>query len=206
MMDNYKVNIPVGESGLWKIEKFEVSRKGADFNNARASFSFSCRGQRIEPGTYTRLLYERTTVMSDTLSEIRDHMGIINAAKGRVLIGGLGLGMVLQACLEKPGVEHVTVIEKSSDVIKLVGEHYKAKYEDRLSIIQGDILEWKPAKGQRWDAAWFDIWNEKCGDNTDQMSTLNRRYGRRTDWKGCWGEYECREANRRWAREKKRWD
>ena len=141
--------------------------------------------------------------MSDTPSEIRDHMEPILVAKGNVLIAGLGIGMVLQACLEKPEVKHVTVIELSPEVIELVGGHYKAKYGDRLTIIQADIMEWKPPKGERWDVFWADIWDNKCGDNTDEMTKLNRRYGRRTDWKACWGEWTCRDANRRWAREKK---
>lgn len=43
------------------------------------------------------------------------------------------------------------------------------------------------------------IWDSLCADNLEEMTKLKRRFGRRTDWQGCWGEYQCR-------RDKKRWD
>ncbi|GAG09876.1 unnamed protein product [marine sediment metagenome] len=201
--EDYKVDIPEGKEGDWTVSKFDVSKEEASTQNMRASFAFSSRGMGIEAGTYTRLQHGGTTVMSDTPSEIRDHRTPIDVARGEVLIVGLGIGMVAAACLKKPGVTKVTVVEMSPEVIHLTGDHLKGIYGDRLEIIEADILDWKPPKGRKWDVAWFDIWNDKCGDNTVEMSKLNRRYGRRTEWKGCWGESECKEANRQWAREKK---
>ena len=69
----YKVDIPEGQSGDWKVEKFTVSEEEAKLNNLRAAFSFSDRGREIEPGEYTRLRRNGVVVLSDTPAEIRDH-------------------------------------------------------------------------------------------------------------------------------------
>lgn len=194
----YKVDIPEGTEGSYTVEKFTVSEPEASFENTRAMFSFGCGGANIRPGTYTRLLRGNkssircVTVMSDTPDEIRDHLGPIMNAKGTVLIAGLGIGMVAAACLNKPEVDKVTVIELCPEVIHLVGDHLKGIHGDRLEIIQADIMQWKPPKGARYDVAWFDIWDDICTDNLEQMATLNRRFARRTDWKGCWKEEELK--------------
>lgn len=108
-MKKYKVEISEGQSGPWQIEKFEVSVADAKLHNLRCMFN--CHGDSgIEPGTYTRLTWKGSVIMSDTPSEIRDHMEFIYEAKGRILITGLGIGMVTAAVCAKDNVEHVTVL------------------------------------------------------------------------------------------------
>lgn len=183
------VDVPEGEKGPWKIERFEVSKEDSDFT--RFSAMKYGRGY-VQPGTYTRLSCRGYVVMSDTRDEKRDHYAPVREASlrgGRVLIAGLGVGMVLNAILRLPNVEHVTVIEQSQDVIDLVADHYYEKFgHDRLTIIKASIYDWKPKKGERWTVAWFDVWNSLNEDNLKTMATLNRRFARRTDWKGCWGQ------------------
>jgi spermidine synthase len=118
----------------------------------------------------------------------------VSAAQGHVLFNGLGLGMVLQACMEKEKVEKATVIELSQDVIDLVAPHYKAMYGDRVDIIKADAMAWSPPKGTRYGMVWHDIWTYICGDNYEQMKTLHRRYGSRSDWQGSWCRYEAKKA------------
>ena len=191
--EKYKISdLPTGKSGNWTIERFEISQKDADFGNLRASFSFSNRGSYLVPGQYTRLMRGGKIIMSDTYDEIKDHLPAIRVAKGNCLIGGMGLGVVINACLQKPEVEHVTVIEFSEDVIQLVGEHYAKKFGDKLTIVNADIMTWKPPKGFCYDMAWFDIWDDICEDNLPSMSKLNRRFARNSEWKGCWKEREIK--------------
>ncbi|GAG35645.1 unnamed protein product, partial [marine sediment metagenome] len=117
---------------------------------------------------------------------------------GVILVAGLGLGVVTSAILrECENVTQVIVIEKSSEVIELVGKHLEKEFGKRLQIINDDIFEWKVPRGSRYTVAWFDIWNNICGDNTKDMSKLKRKFGRKADWKGCWREETCRDANRR---------
>ena len=197
--DKYLVDVPEGKSGDWEVKRFSISDEEAKHHNVMASFSFSCRGQHVYPGSYTMLTCGKKLVMSDTPSEIRDHLDVIGKAKGHVLIGGLGLGMVVAACLEKGEdiVGLVTVVEISPDVVKLVGHHLYDKFGyERLEIIQDDIFTWQPPKGVKYDVAWFDVWDNVCGDAAPEMSKLKRRFARKAEWKGCWREWEMRRANR----------
>lgn len=209
-----QVDVPAGTCGNWKVEKKTISTLDANVS------AINSKGRYVPAGTYTFLYRGGTLVMSDTPDEMRDHTGIVHAAKGQVLIAGLGIGMVVQACLERTDfkadfkadlkrkktdepaapflVDKVTVIEKSPDVISLVGGHYQKKYGARVEIIQADIFDWKLPKGARWDAAWYDVWDSLCADNLPEMTRLKRKFGRRAEWQGCWGEYQCRRDAKRW--------
>jgi hypothetical protein len=189
--EEFKVNIPEGESGPWKVSRFEVTAEAAAIERARAMFSFSSRGRGVPEGTYTRLTRNGNTIMSDTPDEIRDHREAIRRASGHCLVNGLGLGMVASAMLAKPEVEHVTVIELSEDVIKLVGTHLQERFGDRLTIIQADAYEYKPPKGEKYDVVWHDIWDDLCTDNLEGMHKLHRKYGRRAVWQGSWSRELC---------------
>lgn len=197
MRDAYTVNVPEGTSGAWSVRRITVSEAESAFDRLRAVVNGGAR--YVPAGQYTQLLRGGTIVMSDTPDEIRDHLGLIYRASGRVLIGGLGLGVVLQALLRKDDITHVTVIEQSPDVVKLVAPSYT---DPRVEIIQADILQWKPPRGVIWDYAWFDIWDSICGDNLAEMTRLKRRFARRVRVKqGAWCEGECRRQERRYAQE-----
>ena len=192
----YKVTVPEGKSGIWSVEKFTVSQRDAKFFNLRQAIN-SHRGYRpISHGKYTRLAREGAwdAIMTDTPAEIRDHLDPIYEAKGYILINGLGLGVVLNACLKKKEVEHCTVVEKSEDVIKLVAPHYYKKFgHKRLTIVQDDAFTFnqpkliKPPSG-KFDMVWHDLWDNICVDNLPEYTKLKRRYAKRTRWQGCWAE------------------
>jgi len=186
---DYKVDVPEGESGPWKIEKFTISKDESKMDALRGMIGGS--GRYVRPGTHTRLTRGSAVIMSDTHDEIRDHLGFIREAHGRVLIQGLGLGMCALACLKKEEVTHLTIIDNSPDVIKLTGPWLQGKAEElgkTVEIIEADALEWKPPKGETWDVAWFDIWDDLSTDNLKEMATLHRRFGKRAKWKGSWGK------------------
>lgn len=183
-----KVTVACGEKGNFVIKHYTVTEEEAKFENVRGVFSFSwrCGSRRVEPGTYTVMYDKRrgrslgnSVIMSDTPAEMRDHSYFIYQAKGKVLVNGLGLGVVLHNLLLKDEVEHITVVEIEPDVIALVGPHYKTMGNGRLNIIQADALTYDPRKGVKFDAIWHDIWPAICEDNIPTMSTLHRRYGRR---------------------------
>jgi hypothetical protein len=193
----YQVDLPEGVSGSWKVSRFTVSEEAAKLERMRALFS---GGRGVPAGTYTSLTRNGQVIMSDTPDEIRDHRGAIFQAKGRCLVAGLGIGMVARAMLMKPEVTHVTIVEQSPDVIKLVAPWLTSQFPGRVTVIQADILSWQPPKGERWDAAWFDIWDNICADNVPEMKALHRRFARRVSWKGSWAREQCERQNRlyRW--------
>jgi len=103
----YQVSIPEGQSGQWGVEIFEAKP------NLVQEIRCSMDGRHYVPGQYTRLVYGRNhnVIMSDTPDEIMDHMAPIERASGRILINGLGLGMVVKAVLANPNVTSVDVVE-----------------------------------------------------------------------------------------------
>lgn len=173
------VTVPEGKRGNWSVEQFEISKSDAVF----AMFSY--KGRAPSPGKYTRLMRGRGVVMSDVPAEKRDHFSPVLQAKGHCLLNGLGLGMVLNACLLRPGVERITVVEIDPDVVALVAPHYR---DPRVEIVIANAFDYKPPKGIRYGMVWHDIWSDMCADNLPEMAKLHRKYGRRCDWQGSWGK------------------
>lgn len=184
--DAMTVTVPEGRVGTLRVERFTVEPDS--FQN----FRLGVRSTR--PGTYTALKDGGRLWMSDTDAEKHDHFEVLRAVQRqqvkRVLINGLGLGMVLAATLSFDHVEHVDVVEIDERVIQLVGPHYAGQ---RVAIHHADAYEQakKWPAGMRWDVAWHDIWPNLCADNLPQMTRLHRSYGRRVGWQGSWGKALC---------------
>lgn len=202
-LDRLTVDVPEGERDGMRVERFTIGE--SDWKLARMQI----RGRGTKPGSYTKLTCGGTFWMSDTDAEKRDHfeavqmMGSLHAE--RVLINGLGLGMVLAAALSFDHVQHVDVVERDARVIALVGPTYLA--DSRVAIHQADAYEQTQAwpTGTRWDVGWSDIWPDLCTDNLSSYARLNRSYGRRTRWHGCWGEGILRRQREVERRESSRW-
>jgi hypothetical protein len=154
-------NIPKNKSGLWFIYKKHY--------NKPQTVDYRGQERTLPSGGITYLM--RTTkatvhlnppgevVMEDTIFELETHLGFILNASGNVLITGLGLGCVIRGLLTNPNVKHITCIEKSSDVLKLVQPYMP---EDRLKIIHADALEWTKENKFKFDYAWHDLWTDMC--------------------------------------------
>lgn len=192
---SWKVEVPEGRAGAVEVRKFEVSEMTAMMSILRDGYR-SCPA-----GEYTGLYRNGGLWMSDTPAEARDHYAPVWEAKkrpnARVLVVGLGLGMVVKQLLLLDNVRSVDVVEIDPDVNQLVGPTY---WEDeRVRIYEADIFQKKWPVGTRWDVAWFDIWQNLSADNLPEMTTLARSYGRRADWKGYWGKDEIQAHERRYA-------
>lgn len=150
---------------------------------------------QVRPGKYCRLIIRGQLVMSDTQMEQRTNAPFIMCAKGSVLIGGLGIGLVLSPLLKRECVTSITVIEKEQDVISLVAKKYKHK---KLSVVCDDVESHEP--DQKFDTIYMDIWPDLNTDNLEQMNKLKRRYRKylnKFGWIGCWSETELRVLKRR---------
>jgi hypothetical protein len=184
--DAMRVTVPeIDEDGV-RVRRFTVGRY--DLQNIRYALR---EGRGCHPGQYTRLDVDGQLWMSDTTAEQRDHMEAVHAMidreARRVLINGLGLGMVVSAALALPFVEHVDVVERDARVARLIGPHYTAS--GRVTVHVADAYEqmkrW--STGTRWDVGWSDIWPDMSEDSLPDMARLNRSYGRRCGWHRCWG-------------------
>lgn len=184
-----------GESEHYVLEHFTVSKADADFHNLRALWQARGRASTIKPGDYCRLKEKAhwgDVVMSDTPYERITNVSAVNRAHGRMLIGGLGLGMILIPIAAKANVVQIDVIEKSPEVIGLVYPQLCRWWEShgspatplRVNVIEADMFEYKPAPGVLYDSIYFDIWPNVCSDNYHDMKRLHRSWGRRLNRKG----------------------
>lgn len=165
--------IPEGESGNVRVEHMEIDKRASEFTHIRAMVNPG-RDEYIPQGVYVRLYVGHETMMTDTPMEKHSNRDVVLIASGRVLIAGLGVGMILHPIADKERVEHITVIEKNPDVIKLVAPSLPKK----VTVVEGDIFEWTPPKGTKFDTIYFDIWPHITLDNLPQMAKLHRRFGR----------------------------
>lgn len=191
------VTVPDGKRGEWKIDTVTLSEADVLMGNLRAARDGN-HEMICPPGTYKRLTHkQRGCIMSNTRMEITTAVEAYHAAKGRVLINGLGLGMVLEGVLSKPDVTFVRVIEFDADVIALVGPHFAN--DPRVEIIHADAYEYKPAKGERFDYVWHDIWDTISADNLPLMAKLCRKYGSKAEAQGVWSRKQARREQRRYS-------
>lgn len=174
--------IPEGQSGNVKIEHFTVTEEESQMSRIRSLFD---RSEHVKAGKYARLIIDGSVVMSDTDMEKTSNVHVIKNAHGHVLIAGLGLGMIILPLLEKQEVEHITVIEKNPDVIKLVYPHIEC---DKLTVINADIFEWKPDKSSKFDCIYFDIWTFISLENIDEIKKLHYKFKNKLDRDNdyCW--------------------
>lgn len=177
-----KVDLKPGKSGKWCVEKFSVTDAQVGLHNLR--LIRDGRWDRVvPPGDYTKLVRNNVTVMSDTPAEANEHRELYKRARGRVLINGLGLGFGLKAILTKDEVREVTVVEKSKDVIKLVGKQIK---DPRVTIVNADAFDYQPVG--KYSFAWHDIWNTISGDNEVEIDRLLIKYNGIARKQGAWSD------------------
>lgn len=155
------------------------------------------------PGRYARLTVGGRTMMSNSSNEKRTCAIAVQKASGRVLVAGLGIGMILFPMARKLEVDRITVIEKSPDVIELVAPFVKHR---KIEVIEADIFDWVPERTRKWNTIWFDIWPEVNTDNLAQIALLHNRYKGHLDrtglhWMGSWCEGELRSRRRNERRE-----
>lgn len=195
--------LPAGKKGDATISHFTVSPKEASSFNFYNAFSGSGGLTRIEPGDYVRLHIGEckldNLMMSDTPMERHTNWEVRRAARGQVLIAGLGIGMILHPILDPrrtreqdggkysgaprlPAVEHVTVVELNQNVIDLVAPSLE-RYGDRLTIVQANIHDFDPG-AQKYDSVYFDIWPHISGDNLPEIAKLHQRWKSRLNRTG----------------------
>jgi spermidine synthase len=188
--DNIVDVVPEGKQGVAEVQHFIVTPSMAKIHNRENRRNFV---NHVEAGRFARLLIDGKLNMSDTLMERRTNARLVHFASGRVLLFGLGLGLVLRPLLLKRDVESVRVVELEQDVIDLVGSHY---WHRKLQIVQGDAFTYKPAPGETFNTIYFDIW-EKLGDHDIflEQQELQARYRKYLqphgdNWMDSWMSHE----------------
>jgi len=190
------------EGERFKIQHVEITKsalemmKIGDLANRRSEYTFQ------ETGTIVQLI-DKTNgdiLMSNTWMEKHTNHEFVRKANGNTLIAGLGIGFIVLAIQNKPKIKSITIIEKHKEIIDLVTP--QLPLNNKITIINADIFNWYPEKGRKFDVIYFDIWNDICGDNYEQMKTLHRKFSRRLNrdnpkyWIGSWRREDCKNLSK----------
>ncbi len=177
-----------GASGDWSLIKLRLPERAAGSVIDARPDAF-----RFRPGEYTELRRGGITFMTDLYDEWWTQRRAIERARsvgGRVLITGLGLGMVVEAILATPApaeVTSITVLEQSTDVISLVAAQLHRQFGQRIEIVHADAFSWRPSDGVRFDTVWHDIWPDPDAHHVDaDMAMLREHHEPWSEWQGFW--------------------
>jgi len=152
----YQPPLSAAKSGRLRVEQFTVAEWSGWLTSAQID------GRMVPPGTYSRLVETMPDGpdrlwMSDTPSEILDTLPFVWGASGRVVVLGLGLGMIPRLLAARPEVASVDVVEVDADVIALT-----APNDPKVTVHHADAFSAADAArvsvNGPWDYALFDIW------------------------------------------------
>lgn len=113
-----------------------------------------------KPIPVTSLKIGRETVMIDDPLQWYGMQDLARHCKGKVMIGGLGLGLILHALQDNRDVTEIHVIENNFDVIGLMSDNLPPRDKTKWQIIPADVywyLDYR-AKCQKYDTVVLDIW------------------------------------------------
>lgn len=127
--------------------------------------------------------------MSLTPMEVQSAWVPIRRAKGRVVLGGLGLGYAALMMAAKSNVEHVEVYEINDDCIALFEQlHGHREEAKKISVINEDFRE--IALDVRGDFVWNDIYQTMLPDDVIDDIRLFRRNPHIDEYR-FWGQELC---------------
>jgi hypothetical protein len=201
----FQVDYPETSVGNFRIEKFSIDKM--DYDRLRI---IRDEGMDRDPGfgTFTRLVETvpgagkeggdlQGIWMSDTRAEIMEHSPIFNklwwgqldtGPALRILINGLGLGVVVHGALQHNNIGHIDVVESNDAIIDLMSPLIT---DSRIEIHKGNAYDMQWPRGTRWDFAWHDIWPTIDDDNLRGMQKLTAKYKKRVYWQDCWQREGC---------------
>ena len=147
------------------------------------------------PFPYPVLLENGREWMSVIPNEIETMRADIDAARGRTLVLGLGLGYFAYSVSEKPQVRSVTVVERSPEAIALFRDHLLPLFPQRekLTLVQADAFDFieNAADPAAYDYVYADLWHD-VSDGVPLYLCLKGLQGRlRAEWR-YWIEPDMR--------------
>lgn len=112
--------------------------------------------------------------------EVDKYLPFVEQARGRVLLTGLGLGVLLKWLLRLPSVEHVTVVEILPE---LVADGLVAFAGERCEFVLADAYTWTPRT--RFDMAYHSVWHLWDLDTILEMAAIMDHYQPFCDYQEC---------------------
>ncbi|NQT22346.1 MAG: hypothetical protein HQ579_02790 [Candidatus Omnitrophica bacterium] len=165
------INLPAQTVGNMSIVQ-DPYPPGREFTVVSVRTAFMTGQKRAKtvsktPGVIHKLMEkEMGTWMSDLPCEIYQHAEFVPNLIGRVLVGGLGLGLILKMMEMNPMVTSAVVVEKNKDVIELIQPHLSVRYP--IEVVNQDLFQYLrdcKKNGQLFNSAYYDIWTSDSGGN-----------------------------------------
>ncbi len=109
------------------------------------------------------------------------HLRWFNGYRGRVLIGGLGLGLDLfkmdyYGLLDSDRITSVDVVEIDGDVVGLVAPYHPHR---KISIMVGDVAAFLQNATERYDNIVFDVFHDDSAlEPTARQNLIAKTEGR----------------------------
>lgn len=121
-------------------------------------------GYFAEPYSYPSVLQGEREWMSLKPSEIESSQAAVDAAFGRVVTFGLGLGYFAFMASEKADVSAVTVVERDRSVIRLFEQVLLPQFPNagKITIVQADAFDYLAyrMRPDEADFVFMDIWHD----------------------------------------------
>ena len=138
-------------------------------------FDWTARRFRASEPAESRVPY--TVWMSDDLQERLMMWEAAKRARGRVLCGGLGLGVFPQFALALPRVEAVDIIEKDPDIIALIQSTWDKQPWPRRSacaITEIGIEDYLQTTTEQYDTVYIDTWDALYHEYLPHLNELTQ--------------------------------
>ena len=183
--------MPEGKFGSAQIKHFTITQEQSTFCRLRALLNHRAT-EFISPGKYAILLVHGGVMMTDTDMERATNLELIKQARGHVLVGGLGLGMVVFALLAKrPKIHSLTVLEINVDVINLITPNLRPWADPRMTVIDTSVFAWvKRRRDPKFNTIYMDIWPNVGGNYGSEVDRLREHYQPMLSPKGWMGDWQ----------------
>lgn len=152
------------ESGRWKFRMLQLAACPGYF-----------RGPQICSHPVATLMRDGISWMSTTPAEIESQMPHAAVAHGKVVICGLGLGVMAYAVAARRAVKSVVVVERDEEVVRMFHEHSDFAHwpqREKIAIVVEDALAFRCADA---DFLYADIWPRyRMDEMIPDMQSMHR--------------------------------
>lgn len=141
---------------------------------------------------YVTLLHinSNKAMMSNHESETKTNQKFLDAAKGDVLIFGLGIGLIIFPLLEDDDITSITIIEIDNGLIDMISPIIKERDTySKVEIVNCDAFEYHNLISKNYDTIYFDIWatiDENSTNEMDQLENLYKKNLNEFGWIDSW--------------------
>ena len=156
------MTVPAGE-GLLEVNLRQSLLTGQPVK--RVSYPYPTRWHKLSSKGHGEWMTDNPIEQYQMLPGTRE-------MRGRVLVGGLGLGIVAKRIAAREDVTEVVVVEKNRHVVKLVAPYlFRGRggmlAAKKINVVTDDLFHYleDSAGRQQFDTAYYDIW-QSDGEGT----------------------------------------